>query len=388
MSNILVAGGDGFCGWPLSLKLSKLGYNVIILDNLSRRKIDVDLGCSSLTPIQSIEKRISTWKEVTNCDIKFELIDLSTEFDKICNLVRKYKPSAVIQFAEQRAAPYSMKNSSTRRYTVNNNLNATHNLLNAIVEVNQDIHFVHLGTMGVYGYGTLPNTIIPEGYVNVKMADKTGEYSDVEILHPAYPGSVYHMTKTQDALFFQFYAKNYGLKITDLHQGIIWGLHTEETRLHPNLINRFDYDGDYGTVLNRFIMQAAHDYPLTVYGTGGQTRAFIHIQNSMECICIALKNPPNRQDRVMILNQMTETHTVGYLADLLKKIYPKTEVKHISNPRKELIKNDLTVENKQFLALGLKPIYLDSDRIVEIYDAVKEFKDRVDVSHILPKSFW
>jgi UDP-sulfoquinovose synthase len=281
-----------------------------------------------------------------------------------------------------------MKNSTTRRYTVNNNLNATHNLLNAIVEVDKEIHFVHLGTMGVYGYGTLPDTIIPEGYVNVKMADKTGEYSDVEILHPAYPGSVYHMTKTQDALFFQFYAKNYQLKITDLHQGIIWGLHTEETRLHPNLINRFDYDSDYGTVLNRFIMQSACDIPLTVYGTGGQTRAFIHIQNSMECIQLAMANPPARGDRVMILNQMTETHTVGYLAELLKKLYPQTQVNHIDNPRKELVENDLKVTNKQFLDLGLKPIYLDGDRIKEIHQAVGEFKNRVDMKHIQPKSFW
>ena len=237
---IFVAGGDGFCGWPLCLRLSTNGHRVVLLDNLSRRHIDTELGCESLTPISSVEKRLHAWKTVTGKTIHFEMIDLAKEPDRLCGLIKQYQPEVIVQLAEQRAAPYSMKSSKTRRYTVNNNLNATHNCLDAIVEVDRSIHFVHLGTMGVYGYGTLPNTIIPEGYVDIKMKDSEGKYGDVEILHPAYPGSIYHMTKTQDALFFQFYAKNYNLKITDLHQGIIWGLHTDETLLHPDLVNRFD----------------------------------------------------------------------------------------------------------------------------------------------------
>src|SRR5690606_34162993 len=186
-------------------------------------------------------------------------------------LFKEERPDAVIHFAEQRAAPYSMKSSYHKRYTVNNNLNATNDVLAAIVESGQDIHLVHLGTMGVYGYGTA-GMKIPEGYLKVKIETPEGD-AEQEILYPTNPGSIYHMTKSQDQLFFHFYNKNDGVKITDLHQGIVWGTQTEETRKDERLINRFDYDGDYGTVLNRFIMQAAIGYPMTVHGTGGQTRA-------------------------------------------------------------------------------------------------------------------
>ena len=216
-----------------------------------------------------------------------------------------------------------MKNSSTKRYTVNNNLNGTHNILCAIVEIDKNIHFIHLGTMGVYGYGTVPDTIIPEGYITIDMKNQNNESKSVEILHPSYPGSIYHMTKTQDALFFQFFAKNYKLKITDLHQGIIWGLYTKETLLHDDLVNRFDYDSDYGTVLNRFIMQVVFNIPLTIYGKGNQTRAFINIENSIDCIELAVNNPPQKGDRVKIFNQITETHRLINLVELIKNTFDK-----------------------------------------------------------------
>jgi UDP-sulfoquinovose synthase len=200
-----------------------------------------------------------------------------------------------------------------KRYTVNNNLNATNNVLCAIVESGLDIHLVHLGTMGVYGYGSVGRQI-PEGYLKINIKSDDGSYTEQEIMYPPNPGSIYHLTKTQDALSFAFFNKNDDLRITDLHQGIVWGTHTQETRLDLGLINRFDYDGDYGTVLNRFLMQAAIKYPLTVYGTGGQTRAFIHIQDTVKCIELAIKNPPKKKDRVLIMNQMTETHRVSDLA--------------------------------------------------------------------------
>ncbi len=225
----------------------------------------------------------------------------------------------MVHFAEQRAAPYSMKSPLHKRYTVDNNLNATHNVLVAIVESGLDIHLVHLGTMGVYGYGTA-GIKIPEGYLQVKIDADDGRTVEQEILYPANPGSVYHMTKTQDQLLFDFYNKNDRVKITDLHQGIVWGTQTEETRRDERLINRFDYDGDYGTVLNRFLMQAAIGYPLTVHGTGGQTRAFINIQDTVRCIELAVANPPQSGERVNILNQMTETHRVRDLAQLVAEI--------------------------------------------------------------------
>ena len=389
MKTIFVAGGDGFCGWPLSLRLSKNGNRVIILDNLSRRKIDVEMGQASLTPIHSIDTRIECWNALQpENKLTFEYIDLSSDYDKLCQLIRTYTPECIIQLAEQRSAPYSMKNANTKRYTVQNNLSATHNLLSAIVDESPTTHFIHLGTMGVYGYGTLPNTLIPEGYVDVKMKTRDGEFKDVSILHPAYPGSIYHLTKTQEALMFQFYAKNYKLRITDLHQGIIWGLSTKETDMHPQLLNRFDYDSDYGTILNRFIIQSANNIPLTIYGSGGQTRAFIHIENSMDCIELAIKHPPNNGDRVKILNQMTETHRVSDIAKMICNCYPNTKVQYIKNPRNELEKNELNVCNQQFLDLGLKPIHLNEDMIKSIYSQIKEYNENLDEKHVMPKSIW
>ena len=386
MKNILVIGGDGFCGWPLSLRLSNKGHNVIIVDNLSRRKIDLELGSNSLTKISSIHERINTWKKVTQKNISFFLVDVANEYEKLVQVIKDNNIDVIIHLAEQRAAPYSMKSSKTSRYTVSNNLLATHNILTAIIEINKDIHLVHLGTMGVYGYGTIKDSIIQEGYMTVKMNDGKGNFKDVEILHPTYPGSIYHLTKSQDELFFQFYVKNYGLKITDLHQGIIWGMNTKETLLDPKLVNRFDYDSDYGTVLNRFIMQAACNIPLTIYGTGEQTRAFIHIENSMDCIELAINNPPS--DKVLIFNQMTECHKLLNLANIIKELFDNIKFNFVKNPRKELAGNNLFVKNDKFINLGLKPKLLNSDELVKIYNYIYENKNDINMEHIMPKSFW
>jgi UDP-sulfoquinovose synthase len=382
---VIVLGGDGFCGWPTCLKLSNCGYDVVVVDNLSRRKIDLDLFCESLTPISNIEQRIETWEKVSGKKIEFYNIDIATEYSKLLELIKLKKPSSIVHFAEQRSAPYSMKNSDTKRYTVDNNINTTNNVLVAIVESGQDIHLVHLGTMGVYGYGTA-GISVPEGYLEITIK-KDGIEADTEILYPANPGSVYHTTKTLDALLFFYYNKNDKLRITDLHQGIVWGTNTEETKLHPNLINRFDYDGDYGTVLNRFLMQAAIKYPLTIYGTGEQTRAFIHIQNTVECIHLAVENPPAKGERVKIFNQVTETHT---LIDLAKKISKLTgvDINYIENPRNEDVKNQLKADNKNFLDIGLKPIYLQDGLLEEVMEVANKYANRVDKSKILPRSKW
>jgi UDP-sulfoquinovose synthase len=384
---VIVVGGDGFCGWPLSLKLSNLGFNVHIVDNFSRRKIDEELGSHSLIPIYPLNERVEKWQELTGKKIEYSTINVAEEYEKFCQCVRDVKPNVIIHLGEQRAAPYSMKNSTTRRYTVNNNLNGTNNIVNAIVDIDKSIHLIHLGSMGVYGYGTVKDTVIPEGYVNVKIDNGRGENVDIEILHPSYPGSVYHMTKTQDALFFQYYAKNYNLRITDLHQGIIWGASTKETSMDPKLANRFDYDSDYGTVLNRFIIQSAIGHPLTIYGTGEQTRAFIHIEDSMKCIVIAINNPPN-SSKVSIFNQLTETHRLLDLAELIKEIYPNTSVNYVDNPRNELKKNSLVASNKKFLDLGLDPIFLNKEHINEIYNLAEKYRDRLNKNNIIPMSFW
>ena len=383
---VAIFGGDGFCGWPASLYLSDQGHEVTIVDNLSRRAIDTELGAESLTPIVSIDERLAAWNEVTGKTIGFRNIDVAQDYDALLDFLTTERPDAVVHFAEQRAAPYSMKNSRTKRYTVDNNINATHNLLAAIVESDQDIHVAHLGTMGVYGYGTA-GMKIPEGYLDVQVDTGDNGVVEQQILYPSNPGSVYHMTKVLDQHLFAYYAKNDELRITDLHQGIIWGTHTEQTARDERLINRFDYDGDYGTVLNRFLIQAGIGYPLTVHGTGGQTRAFIHIRDMVRCIELALNNPPARGERVKIINQMTETHRVRDLAELLAKI-SGAEVAYVPNPRKESAENELHVTNDTFLELGLQPTTLSEGLLHEVEDVARKYAERVDRSKIPAQSLW
>ena len=381
---VLVLGGDGFCGWPTALHLSQAGHDITIVDNLSRRFIDVELEVESLTPIQPIHERITVWKEKTGKQIGFVNLDIAKEYTRLVDLFLDVQPNAVVHFAEQRAAPYSMRDSAAKRYTVDNNVSGTHNVLCAIVESGLDIAVVHLGTMGVYGYGWSGTAPIPEGYLTVSVPTPDGDL-EREILHPANPGSVYHMTKTLDQLLFAFYAKNDLVRITDLHQGIVWGTQTPETALDDRLINRFDYDGDYGTVLNRFIMQAAIGHPLTVHGTGGQTRAFI--RDTVRCIQIALENPPAKGDQVSVFNQVTETHRLKDLAEMVSKL-TGAEIAYLPNPRKEAAENDLNVTRERFLALGLNPTTLSEGLVEETRDIGAKYADRVDLSKIIAKTVW
>ena len=382
---IIVLGGDGFCGWPTSLRLSSDGYDVVIVDNLSRRKIDVELGCESLTPIKPLEQRLWRWQELSGKRIDYHALNIAEDYAALEQLIQQVRPKAIVHFAEQRAAPYSMKSPRHKRYTVDNNINGTHNLLCAIVESGLDIHLVHLGTMGVYGYGTAGMSI-PEGYLTVKV-DIDSVDREIEIPYPPHPGSIYHMTKTLDALLFYYYNKNDDIRITDLHQGVVWGTNTEETLMHSDLINRFDWEGDYGTVLNRFLVEAAVGHPLTVYGSGGQTRAFIHIRDTVRCISLAIKHPPAKKQRVKIFNQATETHRVRDLAELVAHL-TGAEVRYYVNPRNEAWENELIVHNKQFLELGLNPIKLSDGLLQEVIEIAARYVDRVDQSKIIADSRW
>jgi UDP-sulfoquinovose synthase len=389
---ILVLGGDGFCGWPTSLNLADQGHHVTIVDNQSRREIDTELGVESLTPITSIEERLDAWEEVAGSDKKIDYVnlDLASEvgYKGLAQLMSAQRPDSIVHFAEQRSAPYSMKSPRTRRYTVSNNINATNNILTALVETGVDAHFVHLGTMGVYGYGQTGKAKIPEGYLNVKIPTDEGEI-EAEILYPASPGSVYHNTKVMDHSMIAFAAKNDGIRSTDLHQGIVWGTQTPQTNLDPRLTNRFDYDGDYGTVLNRFLSQAAIGHPLTVHGTGGQKRAFIHIRDTVRCIELAVLNPPESGSRPAIFNQVAETHRVNELAELVAKM-TGVAIEYVDNPRKEAATNELDVSNDNLRKLGLNPILLAGHEglLTEIKDIAEQYADRIDVSKIPATSQW
>ncbi|AHK29186.1 UDP-sulfoquinovose synthase [Rhodococcus opacus PD630] len=383
---ILILGGDGFCGWPSALHLSAHGHQVTIVDSLVRRRIDDELGVQSLTPIVPLAERVQAWREVTGNEIGVVELDLAHDYDALTELLAAENPEAVVHFAEQRAAPYSMKSPALKRYTVDNNLNATHNLLAAVVQVGVDAHVVHLGTMGVYGYESVP-VDLPEGYLTVSYPDRDGRPHTRDILYPTQPGSVYHLTKSLDQLLFQFYARNDGVRITDLHQGIVWGTQTDETVLDPRLINRFDYDGDFGTVLNRFLVQAAVGYPLTVHGTGGQTRAFINIRDTVRCIRLAAESGADLGSRVRVMNQVTETHRVSDLAHLVADTVG-APVAAVPNPRAEADENQLSARNDHLLGLGLEPTRLATGLLKESVEIAQKYADRVDVSRIPCTSYW
>jgi UDP-sulfoquinovose synthase len=378
---VVVFGGDGFCGWPVSLHLSAAGHEVLIVDNLVRRRIDDELQVASLTPIAPISERLEAWKDISGRTIEFRNFDVARDYGKLASLFADFRPNTVVHLAEQRAVPYSMKSEWHKRYTVDNNVTGTHNILCAIVESGRDVHCIHTGTMGVYGYATAGT--FPEGYLKVELSDDNGGRIAREILHPANPESIYHLTKSLDQQLFQYYSAQENLRITDLHQGVVWGTNTRETKLDLRLVNRFDYGGDYGTVLNRFLVQAAIGYPLTVYGDGGQTRAFIHVQDSVRCVELALNNPPMRGERVRIFNQMTETYRIIELANIVSKL-TGVSVQYLPNPRKEAPQNDLVAEANGMIDLGLEPMRLENMLLEEVMEVARKYATRCDLRQHAP----
>ncbi len=380
--NIIVAGGDGFCGWPTALYLSKQGHTVSIIDNLVRREIDEELNSNSLTPIVSLDERVGRWEEVTGRTIKTYIGDL-TDYAFLSCVLEAEKPDAFVHFAEQRSAPYSMIDREHAVYTQTNNVTGTLNVLYGIKEIVPDCHLIKLGTMGEYG---TPNIDIEEGYIKIQHKGR----EDV-LPYPKQPGSMYHLSKVHDSHNIMFACKIWGIRATDLNQGIVYGLHTEETQMDPLLVNRLDYDAVYGTALNRFLIQAAIGHDMTVYGSGGQTRAFLNIKDTIRCIEIAAENPAEKGE-FRVFNQFTEYFSMNDLAEKVKKVAADegitSKIAHIENPRIENEDHYYHAVNTKLVDLGLEPNLLTDDVLKGILKSVVNHKDRVITDNVLPKVTW
>lgn len=379
---IIIAGGDGFCGWPTALYLSQKGHEVTIVDSLIRRKWDDELRSNSLTPISSLDERVSRWKELTGKIIKTYIGDLG-HYDFLRLVLRETQPDAFVHFAEQRSAPFSMIDREHAVLTQSNNVIGTLNVLYGLKEIVPECHLIKLGSMGEYG---TPNIDIEEGYLKIQHNGR----EDI-LPYPKQPGSMYHLSKVHDSHNIMFACQAWGLRATDLNQGVVYGLHTDETMLDPILINRLDYDAVFGTALNRFLIQAAIGHDLTVYGEGGQTRGFINIIDTVRCIEIAAINPASRGE-FRVFNQFTEEFSVMDLAQKVKTVAAEegldAKITHLPNPRVEKEKHYYQANNTKLVDLGLTPHLLKHQILRDILHAVVKYKDRAGLQNILPNVTW
>lgn len=380
---IVVAGGDGFCGWPTALHLSQAGHEVTIVDNLSRRAIDRELHTDSVVPIATLDERVAAWHELTGRTIATMVGDL-TDYDFLASVFQAARPEAFVHFAEQRSAPYSMIDRAHAVFTHENNVIGNLNVLWAIHELAPECHLVKLGTMGEYGQ---PNIDIEEGYLTVEHKGRTETF-----LYPKSPGSFYHLTKVHDSNNIYFACRTWGIRATDLNQGVVYNVHTPQTLLDPRLANRFDYDGVFGTALDRFVVQAAAGHPLTVYGRGGQTRGYINILDTVRCIELACENPAE-PGRMRVMNQLTEWFSVNQLAATVQRVAAdmgiEVAVEHLENPRVEREDDHyFNAVHTQLLDLGLEPHLLDDATVAAIIQTALDNRDRIDPAVICNSPRW
>ncbi len=379
---VLVIGGDGYCGWATALYLSNRGYEVGILDSLVRRHWDNELCIDTLTPIAPIQKRLQRWKDLTGKSIELFIGDI-TNYDFLSKTLDQFEPSAIVHFGEQRSAPFSMIDREHAVLTQVNNVVGTLNLLYIMKERFPDCHLVKLGTMGEYG---TPNIDIEEGYITIEHNGRKDT-----LPYPKQPGSMYHLSKVHDSHNIHFACRIWGLRATDLNQGVVYGVLTEETGMDELLINRLDYDGVFGTALNRFCIQAAVGHPLTVYGKGGQTRGFLDIRDTVRCVELAIETPA-APGEFRVFNQFTELFSVGDLADMVQKagsaMGMKVDVKNFDNPRIEKEEHYFNAKNTNLLDLGLQPHYLSDSLLDSLLNFAQKYKHRVDDDQILPKVTW
>ena len=379
---VLVIGGDGYCGWATALYLSNRGYEVGILDSLVRRHWDSELCVETLTPIAPIQQRIQRWHDLTGKSIDLFIGDINN-YDFLSKALHQFQPEAIVHFGEQRSAPFSMIDREHAVLTQVNNVVGTLNILYAIQQDFPDCHLVKLGTMGEYG---TPNIDIEEGYITIEHNGRKDT-----LPYPKQPGSFYHLSKVHDSHNIHFACKVWGLRATDLNQGVVYGVLTEETGMDELLINRLDYDGVFGTALNRFCIQAAIGHPLTVYGTGGQTRAFLDIRDTVRCVELAIANPAQKGE-FRVFNQFTEQFSVGDLALMVKNagnaLGLNVEINHLENPRVEKEEHYFNAKNTNLLGLGLQPHYLSESLLDSLLNFAMKYHYRVDQNQILPKVSW
>ncbi|MGA8874828.1 MAG: NAD-dependent epimerase/dehydratase family protein [Candidatus Korobacteraceae bacterium] len=379
---IAVLGGDGYCGWATALYLSSKGHQVAIVDNFIRRKWDFDLGVQTLTPIRSLRDRLQAWKDLTGNHIDVFVGDM-TDYAFLSAHVRDFEPDTVIHFAEQRSAPYSMIDRDHATFTQVNNLVGTLNLLFALREYKSDCHLVKLGTMGEYG---TPNIDIEEGYIRIEHNGR----ADL-LPFPKQPGSFYHLSKVHDTHNIHFCCKAWGLRATDLNQGVVYGTTTDDTELDEALVNRFDYDEIFGTALNRFCIEAAAGHPITVYGKGGQTRGFLDIRDTIRCVEIACMNPAEPGE-FRVFNQFTEQFSVLELAQMVKsaaqKLGLKAEIQHLPDPRVEAETHYYNAKHSKLIDLGLQPHLLSDTLLDSMIGIALKYSDRIDQSVFLPHVNW
>ena len=379
---IAVLGGDGYCGWATALYLSSQGHTVAIVDNFVRRMWDHELGAQTLTPIRPLSDRLRVWQELTGKTIELFVGDV-TDYDFLASTIQSFEPEAVVHFAEQRSAPYSMIDRKHAVGTQVNNVVGTLNLLFALRELQPDCHLVKLGTMGEYG---TPNIDIEEGYIAVEHNGR----KDV-LPFPKQPGSFYHLSKVHDSHNMMFCCKIWGLRATDLNQGVVYGTVTNEVEMDEALINRFDYDEVFGTVLNRFCVQAAIGHPLTVYGKGGQTRGFLDIRDTVRCVELACLNPAARGE-FRVFNQFTEQFSVLQLAQLVEQVGRqmgmKVEIDYLPDPRVESEDHYYNAKHSKLIDLGLKPHLLSESLLDSLIDITVRYRDRVDTSLFMPQVRW
>ncbi|KAG1678899.1 hypothetical protein FOA52_003567 [Chlamydomonas sp. UWO 241] len=379
---IMIVGGDGYCGWATALHLSQRGYDVCIVDNLARRKYDLDLGLDTLTPIATIHDRVRKWGEVSGKHIHLEIGDIC-DWEFFEEVFRRFNPTSVVHFGEQRSAPYSMIDRQRAVYTQHNNVIGTINVLYAIKDINPDCHLVKLGTMGEYG---TPNIDIEEGYITITHNGRTDT-----LPYPKQGGSFYHLSKVHDSHNIHFAARAWKIACTDLNQGVVYGVRTDETMADPMLINRYDYDGIFGTALNRFVVQAAVGHPLTVYGKGGQTRGYLDIRDTVRCIQLAIDNPCAKGE-MRVMNQFTEQFSVNQLAEMVTKegakLGLKVETRSVPNPRVELEEHYYNAKNSKLEALGLKPHLMEDSMMDSLLQFAMQYKDRCRMELIKPAVDW